>query len=40
MDENAQFGVRLGQELGEWLTTSIGTQRGDPLSPTVFITYL
>jgi len=38
--ENAQFVVRVGQEFGEWFTSSIGTLQGDSLSPTTFITYL
>ena len=38
--ENAQSAVRVGQELGEWFKTSVGTRQGDPLSPTTFITYL
>src|SRR5207245_9735570 len=32
--------VKVGQEVGEWFTTTIGTRQGDPISPNIFITYL
>jgi len=37
---NTQFAVRVGQDMGEWFISSIGTRQGDPLSPTTVITYL
>src|SRR2546426_3282367 len=32
--------VKVGQEVGEWFTTTIGTRQGDPVSPNIFIIYL
>jgi hypothetical protein len=32
--------VRIGNELGDWFKTTVGTRQGDPISPTTFISYL
>jgi hypothetical protein len=36
----AKAAVRLGTELGEWFSVTVGTRQGDPISPLTFITYL
>jgi len=38
--EKSKSAVKVGQELGEWFSTTIGTRQGDPISPNTFITYL
>src|SRR3989454_11455300 len=40
MGERSKMAVKVGQEVGEWFTTTIGTRQGDPISPNIFITYL
>src|SRR5206468_12432695 len=38
--ERSQAAVRVGQEIGEWFETTVGTRQVDPLSPTLFVVYL
>lgn len=38
--DQSRAAVRVGQDLGEWFDTGIGTRQGDPISPVSFITYL
>jgi hypothetical protein len=40
ISEISQSAVRVGGELGDWFTTTVGTRQGDPISPTTFISYL
>src|SRR3989454_945667 len=40
MGERSKMAVKVGHEVGEWFTTTIGTRQGDPISPNIFITYL
>ena len=36
----AKSSVKFEKEIGEWFGTTLGTRQGDPISPTIFITYL
>ena len=38
--ERSQSAVRIGQELGGWFPTTVGTRPGDPLSPSLVSIYL
>ena len=38
--ENSKAAVRLGKDIGDWINQEMGTKQGDPISPTLFITYL
>lgn len=38
--ERAKSAVKFEQEIGEWFNITVGTRQGDPLSPSIFITYL
>jgi hypothetical protein len=38
--QQSESAVRVGSELGEWFKTTVGTKQGDPISPTMFISYL
>ena len=37
--EKAQSAVRIGKDSDEWFQTDVGTGKGDPLSPLLFIAY-
>ncbi len=37
--EISQSAVRVGREMGDWFKTTVGTRQGDPISPTIFISY-
>ena len=38
--ETSQSAVKVGQEIGDWFPTTIGTRQPHPLSPSLFIIYL
>jgi hypothetical protein len=38
--DRSKSAVKVGREIGEWFSTTIGTRQGDPISPNTFITYL
>ncbi len=40
ISEISQSAVRVGEEMGDWFKTTVGTRQGDPISPTIFISYL
>jgi len=40
ISERAKSAGRVGGELGDWFRTTVGTRQGDPISPTIFISYL
>ena len=37
---NSKAAVRFGKDIGDWISQEVGTKQGDPVSPTLFITYL
>ncbi len=40
ISETSQSAVRVGEELGNWFKTKVGTRQEDPISPTILISYL
>jgi len=38
--ERSKSAVKFEQDIGEWFNITVGTRQGDPLSPSIFITYL
>ena len=38
--DQSKSAVQIGSDIGEWFRTVVGTRQGDPISPTIFISYL